>query len=78
VDLVQLVLVCSAEEQVGVWAQGSTLRCRRSGRKGLAKLGWDWIREALEACRVIDELWCGDWYYHSVSMYDAKALPKKR
>ena len=23
-DLVQLVLVCSAEEQVGVWAQGST------------------------------------------------------
>jgi len=55
-----------------------TLRCRRSGRKGLAKLGWDWIREALETCRVIDELWCGDWYYHSVSMYDAKALPKKR
>jgi len=48
-------------------------------REGIVRLvGWDWIREALETCRVIDELWCGDWYYHSVSMYDAKALPKKR
>ena len=32
-------------------------------REGMVRLvGWDWIREALEACRAINELWLRDWY----------------